>query len=284
MKEESKIAEFLWLTLGSLLVAVGIYFFKYPNNFTTGGVSGLSVVLHAIFPHITAGDFVMGINILFLILGFLVLNKGFGAKTVYCSLLMSIAIRVLEAVCPLAHPLTDQKVLELLYSVILPAAGSAILFNRGGSTGGTDIAAMILKKFFSIDIGKALLISDCLIAASAIFFFGIETGLFSLMGLGAKAMLVDSLIESINLKKNMLIITKHPKEVSQYILKELHRGATIWQAYGAYTNSREYVVMTALNRAQAQKVRQYVKSVDPESFTVITNTSGILGKGFREVA
>ena len=284
LKTEGKVTEYVWLTIGSLLMAVGIYFFKYPNHFTTGGVSGLSVILHAAFPKISAGNFVLGMNVVFLLLGFVILNKDFGAKTVYCSLLMSIAIRVFEVVLPMTAPLTNQKVLELCYSIFLPAAGSAILFNRGGSSGGTDIVAMILKKYMSLDVGKALLLSDCLIAASSILFFGIETGLFSLLGLAVKAVMVDTLIENINLKKNMLIITKNPQAVCHFVLDELHRGATVWEAHGAYTDGAEYVVMTALNRAQAQKVRQYVKEVDPGSFTVITNTSNILGKGFREVA
>ena len=212
-------------------------------------------------------------------LGFLVLDRSFGCGTVYCSLLMSLMIRLLEVVYPLAAPLTDQKFLELCYSIALPAIGSALLFNRGASTGGTDIAAMILKKYTSLNTGQALLVSDSCIAASAIFFFGIETGLYSLLGLALKALLVDTVIENINLKKCMYIITQDPHEVCEFILKDLHRGATVWRAHGAYTDREVFVVMTALNRAQAARVRQYVKQVDPMGFTVITNTSGVLARG-----
>lgn len=281
MKE--KIKEYVLLTLGTLLVAIGIYFFKYTNNFTTGGVSGLSIILGSALPIITPGTYVLIINAIFLVLGFLILNKEFGIKTVYCSLLMSLFVRIFEIIVPLTDPLTDQKFLELVYSIAFPAVGSAILFNYGASTGGTDIAAMILKKFTSLDIGKSLLCTDCLIAASSAIFFGMETGLYSLMGLAMKALLVDNVIESFNQKKSLMIITTKPNEVCDFILNTLHRGATVWQAEGAFTHENRYVLMIALNRAEASLVQKYVKQVDRQSFTVITNTSGIIGKGFREV-
>lgn len=284
MSWKERIKEYAILTFGTLLVAAGIYFFKYPNHFTTGGVSGLSILLGAAFPKITPGTYVIIINVAFLILGFLILNRDFGIKTVYCSLLMSGAVRLFEIVFPMTDPLTSQKFLELVYSIMFPAVGSAILFNYGGSTGGTDIIAMILKKFVSIDIGKALMCTDFLIAASSTLFFGIETGLFSLLGLAMKAVMVDSVIENINLKKSLIIITEKPKDVCHFILNEMHRGATVWKAKGAFTDQDKYVVMIALNRAQAIRVQRFVKTVDPQSFTVISNTSGIIGKGFREVS
>lgn len=278
-----KIKEYLLLTLGTILVSIGVYFFKFPNNFSTGGVSGLSIIFGKIIDGISASTFVLIINSIFLLIGFLLLNKNFGVKTVYCSLLMSIVLKAFELWIPLFHPITNQKLLELIYSVIFPAIGSAILFNMGASTGGTDIAAMIMKKYTSLDIGKALLCTDAFIAFSATFLFGIETGMYSVLGLAMKSVIVDSVIESINLKKSFTIITIYPNEVCAFINDNLMRGATIWEARGSFTEEEKWVILTALNRVQANMLRKYVKQIDPHGFMVISNTSGIIGKGFREV-
>lgn len=273
--------EFGLMTAGTLLVAAGVYFFKYPNNFTTGGVSGLSVLLGSFSDRFTPGAIMALINVAFLILGFIVLDRGFGFKTVYCSLLLSGAVWVLERLLPMRGPLTDQKFLELTFSVLLPAVGSAILFNTDASTGGTDIAAMILKKYTSLNIGNALLCTDVVIAASSVFFFGIETGLYSVLGLTLKAVVVDYVIESINMKKSFIIITKYPQEVNRFITEKLHRGATMWEGSGAYTHESRWVIITAMQRYQAAALRRYVREVDPQGFMFISNISDIIGKGFR---
>ncbi len=279
----AKIKDFVLMNVGTLMVAVGVYFFKFPNHFSTGGVSGLSIIFGELSGVVTPGQFVFLINAALLIIGFLVLQKSFGLKTIYCSILLSLVTRGLEIVLPLPKPLTDQKLLELVFSVLLPAIGSAILFNVGASTGGTDILAMILKKKTNLDIGKSLLCTDFLIAISAGLVFGIETGLFSLLGLAFKAVAVDTMIENLNLKKSMTIITTMPHEVCDYITKKLHRGATFWRAQGAYTDEERWVVLAAMDRMQASQLRTYVKSIDAHSFVVLNNTSEIIGKGFRTV-
>lgn len=273
---------FLFMNLGIALVSVGVYFFKFPNHFSMGGVSGLSILLGQLIPsHLaTPGAINTAINVLFLILGFLVLDKSFGLKTVYCSLVYSFAIQLLERFCPLAQPLTGQKMLELFFAVLLPALGSAILFNLGGSTGGTDIMAMILKKYSGMDVGRALLVSDVFIAASALLVFDIETGLFSLLGLALKSVLVDSVIESLNRNKSFTVVTHDPERVCRYINDTLHRGATTWKAQGAYTGQDQTVILTALSRHQAVMLRNYLKQNDPHAFMLITNSSEIFGKGF----
>ena len=164
---KDKIKDFLWLTLGTLMVTIGVYFFKFPNNFSTGGVSGISVILGALIPGMSTGTLVLIINVTLLIVGFCVFGRSFGIRTVYCSMLMSLSIYILERVLPMEHPLTTQPMLELVFSVLFPAVGSAILFNIQGSTGGTDIVAMIFKKFTSLDIGKALFCTDFIIATLA---------------------------------------------------------------------------------------------------------------------
>ena len=170
MQEKTKqwLNDFFILNAGTLLTAVGSYFFKFPNNFSTGGVTGISVVLTHYFPGLSNGTIVSVINIALLIVGLLLLGKGFGFKTFYVTVAFSAMLKILEVIWPMTQPLTDQPFMELLLGVFLPAWGSALLFNIGSSTGGTDIIAMIVKKYFKCHIGRALLIVDFFIT---LFFF-----------------------------------------------------------------------------------------------------------------
>ena len=279
-KTARQLRKWALMTLGTLLLASGVYFFKFPNNFSTGGVSGLSVILGHYFPSITPGDFVMVINVALLLIGFAVFGRSFGIRTCYCSLLMSVFIWVMERAVPLSAPMTSQPLMELIFAVGLPAVGSAILFNLDASTGGTDIAALILKKYSGTDVGRALLYNDVIIAAAALFIFGITAGLCSLLGLVLKSVLVDSVIESLNRRKAFIIITSDPRMVSGFITHDLARGATIWRAQGAYTLEEHWVVLTVLTRGQAVLLRRYLKEHDPHSFMIVTNSSEIFGKGF----
>ena len=166
--------------------------------------------------------------------------------------------------------------------MILPALGSAILFNIDASSGGTDIAAMILKKYTGLDVGRALLLSDVVIAAAALFVFDITAGLCSLLGLALKSVLVDSAIESFNRRKAFFVISYDPEHVCDYITHTLGRGATVWQAQGAYTHAEHHVVLTVLTRGQAVLLRRYLKKIDPHAFLIVANSSEIFGKGFLQ--
>ena len=272
--------EFFWMNVATVMISVGVYCFKFPNNFSMGGVSGLSILLGKVFPVLSASSYNTIINVLFLILGFIMLDKSFGFRTVYCSLLSAGLIQVFSWVWPLTKPLTDQLMLELFFAVILPALGAAILFNIDASSGGTDIAAMILKKYTGLDVGTALLISDVAIAAAALFVFDATAGLCSLLGLALKSVLVDSAIESLNRRKAFFVITSDPEHVCDYVTHTLVRGATIWTAQGAYTHDVHHVVLTVLSRRQAVTLRRYLKQVDPHAFMIVANSSEIFGKGF----
>ena len=208
------------------------------------------------------------------------LNRGFGIRTIFCTLLFSAMLAGLEWLYPMTHPLTNQKMLELFFAVILPSLGAAILFNLDSSTGGTDILAMILKKYTSMDIGKALLYVDVLITAATLIVINIETGLYSLLGLVLKSVMVDMVIESFNRRKSFMLVTSCPDEVCTYITHQLHRSATYWKGEGAYSHQDKWVVLTALSRAQAVALRRYLKGIDPHAFMLITNSSEIFGKGF----
>ena len=219
---------------------------------------------------------------LLLLLGFLVFGRGFGAKTAYASMLMSSIVWGLERIQPMDAPFTDEPLLELFFAVGLPAVGSAILFNIGASTGGTDIIAMIVKKYSSVDIGKALFISDCVIVITACIVFGMQTGLFAIMGLVLKTLVVDMVIESINLSKFFTVITSNPEPIVKYINETLKRGATIEVAEGSYSHQKRYIILTATRRHQAVALRAYARQMDPHAFIMITNSSEIIGKGFSE--
>lgn len=281
--KREQVKDFFIINLGVLLMSTGIYLFKFPNHFSTGGVSGLSVIMGGIIPNLKPGAFVFVLNMILLIIGFLFFGKGFGVKTAYASIAFSAQIWILEIVFPLSGPLTDQPLLELVYAVLLPAFGSALLFNNDASSGGTDIVAMILKKYSSLDIGKALLISDSIITVSAIFVFGVKIGLFSIAGLLSKALIVDTVIESINLNKFFTIITTKPDEICAFINRDLNRGATVQDAKGAFTHQPKKIVVAVVNRPQAVRLQRHIREVDPDAFILITNTSEIIGKGFRGV-
>ncbi len=282
MKKTSKIKEWLFINLGVVLLSVGVYFFKIPNGFATGGVSGIGTILGKITP-ISAATWIMMINILLLLLGFIILGRETGAKTVYCSLLFSALTWVFEFFIPLSAPISNQPFLELIYAMLLTSIGSALMFYHDASSGGTDIVALVIKKYTSMDVGKGLLCTDFLIASSSFFVFGIETGLFSLLGLFAKAMLVDSVIDSMYSFKYFIVITEKPDTIKQYIIKDLHHGATVHTAEGAFTGDGKYMIHTVCRRMEAIVLRKKIKEVDPHAFIIISTSSEIIGRGFRGV-
>lgn len=272
----------LLLNFGILLMAVGIYFFKATNNFATGGVSGISVIMARLFPILTQATYMMIINVLLLIVGLIILGRNCGLLTIYSSLMLSLETWLFEHFIPLTNPLTAYPTLELVYAVLLTGIGSAIVFKCNASTGGTDIVALILKKFTSLNVGQALLLSDFVIAASTFFVYDVKTGLFSLLGLFAKVFIVDDILDSINMCKAFTIITTKPIEIDDYIMTELKHGATTYGACGAYTGEGRTVILTVCRRGEAIKLRKKVKEIDPHSFIIITKTSEIMGKGFRD--
>lgn len=283
MQEKTKqwLNDFLILNAGTLLTAVGSYFFKFPNNFSTGGVTGISVVMTHYFPGLSNGTIVSVINIALLIVGLLLLGKGFGFKTFYVTVAFSAMLKILEVIWPMTQPLTDQPFMELLLGVFLPAWGSALLFNIGSSTGGTDIIAMIVKKYFKCHIGRALLIVDFFITLLTFVAFGPETGLFSMVGLFIRSFAVDLFLENMNTYKYFTIITDKPQEIYSYITDVLHRGATVYQAEGLYKHTEKTVIMTAQGKKQALHLQDVIRQKDPHAFVLVTNTSEIIGKGFR---
>ena len=279
---KDKIKYFLMLTFSTLLIASGTYFFKFTNNFTFGGITGLAVLV-AKTGLISASDFNLVMSMVLLLVGLVILGKKFAAKTAYCSILLSFALSAMERIFPMDGALTEQPMLELCFAIALPALGSAILFNIGASSGGTDIIAMILKKYSSFDIGRALMISDAVITAAGFFIFDIETGLYSVLGLAIRSFMIDNFIESFNLSKYFNVVCDDPEPICDFIVHTLSRSASVCHAKGAYSGKDKYIIFTALNRVQAVRLRNYIRQNDPEAFILISNTSEIIGKGFHSV-
>lgn len=279
---KSKLQYFALLTGSTLVMAVGIYFFKFPNNFTFGGITGLAVLI-ARTGFLSASDFTFFMNMILLLAGLFILGKKFAAKTAYSSILLSIALSALERLYPLHQPLTDQPMLELCFAITLPALGSAVLFNIGASSGGTDIIAMILKKYSSYDIGRALLITDILITVTGCFFFDIKTGLYSFLGLAIRSFMIDTFIENFNLSKYFNVVCDLPEPICDFIVNVLDRSATVCHAQGAFSGKDKYIIFTALNRPQAVRLRNFIRETQPEAFILISNTSEIIGKGFHSI-
>lgn len=279
---KSKLKNFFLLTISTLIMAVGIYFFKFANNFTFGGITGIAVLVAKFLP-ISASDFSFVVNILLLIIGWIVLGKSFAEKTAYSTILLSISLSLLERIYPMSHPLTNEPLLELIFAILLPALGSAILFNIGASSGGTDVIAMILKKYTSVDIGKGLMISDLIFTLAGFLVFNVKTGLYSLFGLIMRSALIDNFIESFNRSKYFHVVTSNATCICDFIQNDLQRGATIVNATGAFTGDDKYIILTVLSPSQAVKLRNFIKEQDPKAFLLVSNTSEIIGKGFHSV-
>ena len=287
----STILYWVILNAGTLMLAAGVYFFKAPNNFATGGVSGISIILSRFITpindftnqYLRQTEIMWIINFILLIIGFIFLGKSCTLKTAYCSIVYTCEMELMRFIFPLDHSLTDQIFLEFVLAMLMTSIGSAIIFNCKASSGGTDIAALIIKKYTKIDTGKALLLTDFLIAGSTFFVFqDITTGLFSLLGLFTKAFLVDGVIENIGKSKYVTVITATPAPIQEYILQKMNRGFTSFKAQGGYTGEEKTVILVVCKRGEALKLKTKITAADPASFVIITDANEILGKGFRD--
>ena len=269
------------LTVGAVVLALANYVFKFPNHFSFGGVAGFAVILSGMFGG-SASTYTFVINMLLLLIAFPILGKEVAMRSFYVSIVFSGVLEVAQYVYPIDKPITNQPVLEIVFSFMLLAVCSAIFFFMDASSGGTDIIALILKKYTNVSIGTALLVVDFIVVIVAFFVYGVTVGLFSLAGFLAKSFFIDTVIESLNLCKYFTIISKNAEPICNYINAELNHGATIYDARGAYTKDNKQVVMTVVKREQARNLRNYVHKVDPDAFMMITNSSEIIGKGFIE--
>ncbi len=278
-----KLKNFLIITLSIFIMAIGVYFFKFPNNFCFGGVTGAAVVFAKITP-LSASAFSLVVNFLLLGLGFIFLGKEFALKTTYATVLLSALLMVFEKYHPMEHPLSNEPMLELVFAITLPAIASALLFYEGASSGGTDVVAMIVKKYTHVqDIGIALFITDLIMIIIACFVFDIKTALYSFVGLTVKSFLIDAIIENIMLRKSVMITCDDKDAICQFIIKDLNKSATIVKAKGAYTNDDKYLIFTTLTRQQAAAVRTFIHRNNLKAFISMSSTSEVFGKGFSSI-
>ncbi len=278
-----KLAFFGMLNLGLILTAVAMVLFKTPNHLAFGGTTGVAIVLGALFPQLPVSSFMWVLNIALVILGFIFLDRKAMIWSSFASIALSAYVSLFEWIFPVQGSITGDLTLDVCFAVLLPALGSALVFDIGASTGGTDILAMILRKRTDIEIGKALFVVDILIVCSAAVIYGPRTGLWCVLGLVAKTFVVDSAIESIRQRKVCKVICKYPHDVEEFIVRELGRTATVTAGWGAYSGRRVVIITTVLTRREAMELRLYVRSIDKGAFITITSSSEIIGRGFRGV-
>ena len=275
--------EFFLLTLGSFLDAAGFYFFLAPNQVAAGGINGMALVLKTVFPAVPLGLMVLAMSLVLLMIGFLLIGSGFGLKTVYCSILIPLLILGMEHLYPLHAPLANDLLVQLFFGVLLSSMGLAILFNHNASTGGTDILARILNKFYHIDLGKGIFITDFFIVIAAGVAFGFEKGMYGLLGVILYGIIIDNIIEGFNIKKHVTIITSCSEDVRAFIVDDLSRGVTIYTARGGFTGQAHEIVVTIISRREFIQLRNYIKELDPEAFITVQNIHEVLGEGFSSM-
>ena len=278
-----QIKSFFIITISTIIMAIGVYFFKFPNNFCFGGVTGAAVVFAKILP-ISASSFSFVVNMALLVVGFAFLGKSFALRTTYATILLSGLLVVFERAFPLKQPLSNEPMLQLIFAIALPAIASALLFYEGSSSGGTDVIAMIVKKYAHVDdIGIALFVTDLIMIIIACFVFDIKTALYSFVGLTVKSFLIDAIIENIMLRKSIMITCDDKDAICHFITGELQKGATIVEATGAYTNEKRYLIFTTLTRKQAAVLRSFIHQNKLHAFISMSSTSEVFGKGFTSI-
>ncbi len=276
----SHFKNYIAITIGVIIVAIGISFFLIPANLATGGITGLAMVIHAAIPSISIGASLFVLNILLFIVGFLTIGKAFGAKTIYASFLLSGIIAFFDTVIKIDAPLVDDLLVNLIVGILIQGIGLGIVFNQNASTGGTDIIAKVLNKYFHFEIGKGLLTADIFVVSLAAYTFGIELAIYAFLGIVFNGIIIDNVIEGFNLKVSVSIISKETDAIQKYIVEHLERGATIYTAKGAYTMADKEIVTSVMDKKEFIRLRTYIKSIDSNAFVMISNVREVLGEGF----
>jgi len=275
--------EYVLITIGLILVAAGVYFFLIPNDLAAGGVTGLAMVINYYFPVLNVGAIMLVLNVILFIIGFIFIGSGFGVKTIYSSLMLSFIISMMEVAFPLDGPVTNDIFINLLFGILIGAIGMAIVFNQNASTGGTDIIAKILNKYLHLDIGKGLLLADLMVTILALAAFGATVGMYSLLGVVINGFVVDSAIQGLNIIKKVEIVSSKGDEIKNFIIKELDRSATLYDAKGAYSLQNKEVITTVLGKREVIRLKNFIKEIDPRAFIITYNVHETLGEGFTDL-
>ena len=288
LKKHNSLRFWILFTVALTAMSCGIYFFKYPNNFTIGGVSGMSIIL----AKWTANTFLTQsvwnafLNIAMLVIAFFTLGKDVGIRTVYACLYMSAAIYILEVLGNkgafdfMTH---DVPIIDLVLAATIYGISGGIIFNIGATSGGTDVVALIIKKKFNRNIGVSLIIVDVLISLLTFFVFGWMTGVYAFIGMFLQSFTIDYAIRKINLCKNVMIIAspEEAEDIIHFIHNDIPRGATVYDAKGSYTGSDKKMLQTVLTQKQTLKLSDFLKKNHPSAFIIVTEIDKIIGQGFR---
>ena len=274
MSKKQKILDWLAITFGSAVVACAVFFFMMPLNITVGSGTALAMVLGEFIP-LPVSVLTMALNVVLLVLGFLLVGREFGAKTVYCSLLMPAMIGVLEWLLPNFKSFTNDQTLDVICYILLVGVGLAILFPRNASSGGLDIVAKIMNKYLRMDVGNAMSMSGLLVAVSGAFCYDTKTVVVSVLGTYFGGILVDHFIFGMNIKRRVCIISPKLEEITQYILHTLHSGATVNEIIGAYDNKPKREIITIVDKQEYRQLMGFVKKTDPKAFVTVYSVSEV---------
>ncbi len=260
--------EWTMITIGTLIVAAAVYFFLMPSQFSIGSISGLAVVLANFIPF-SVSEITMVLNVLLLILGFVLIGKEFSGKTVYTSIILPVFIGVFERFFPNFQPMTGDPFLEMICYIFVVSIGLAMLFNRNASSGGLDIISKILNKYFHMDLGKAMSLCGMCVAVSAIFVSDKKTLILSILGTYLNGIVLDHFIFGSNIKKRVCIISEKEQEIKDFILHELHSGATIYESIGAYQEIRRHEIITIVDKNEYGKLMNFLHKTDCKAFVTV---------------
>lgn len=275
------VKQYALITLSISIMSVGVYFFKFPNNFVFGGVTGTAALVAKLTP-MSASAFSSAANLVLLVVGLIFLGKEFAMTTGYATFVMSVELMAFEKLCPLSGPLSDQPMLDLLFAIALPAIASALLFNVGASSGGTDIIALIVEKYTHIhSIAVALFITDLFMVIAACFVFDLYTALYSFVGLTVKSLVIDAVLEKIKMCKAILIVCDEKAPICDFVMRKLMRGATYTPCFGAYTDKPHYIIYTTLTRHEADQLQEFIHKEHLNAFMSMLSTTEVFGKGFN---
>lgn len=276
MDKKKFIKEYSLITVGVFIVALAVYFFLMPSNVVIGSLAGLIMVISEFIPlKISVLTFIA--NAILLIIGFLLVGKEFGAKTVYCSLLMSVYLAIFEIVAPNFTSFTNDQLLDAIGYIVVVSVGLAMLFNANASSGGLDIVAKLLNKFLHIEMGKAMSFAGMVTAATAVLVYDSKSVFLSLLGTYVNGLVIDYFIDGFNKRRHVCILSKEHEKIQAFIVNELKEGVTLYKAVGGYKNDEKIELITILDRTNYAKLLQYVHSVDEHAFMTVSTTNEVIG-------
>lgn len=268
MKKWETVTDFVTITFATMIVAAAVYFFLIPSHVSVGSISGLAMVLGNFIP-LKISAITLVLNFFLLILGFLFIGKEFGAKTVYTSLLVPVALGLFEVLFPNNQSFTSDPFLDMLCYIFVVSVGQAVLFNRNASSGGLDIVAKFLNKYLHMDLGKAMSLAGMCVALSSAFVYDKKIVVLSVLGTYISGIVLDHFIFGFNIKKRVCIISKREEEIKGFILHNLHSGATIYEAIGAYDNQPQKEIITIVDKNEYAMLMNYISKTDKNAFVTV---------------